>query len=60
MKRVQIVVVEKVNVKEVKKEGMITKKRKEMELNEGREASEDGRGKGGKTIVPKPQRKKGK
>ena len=46
-------------MKGVKKEGMITEwKGNGMEENEGRETSEDGRGKRGKTVVIEVQMKR--
>ena len=51
----------RVNVKGMKKEGMIMEWKgngKRMEVSEGRETSEDGRGKGGKAVVFKIWRKR--
>ena len=45
-------------MKWVKKEGMIMEW-KGMEVSEGRETSENGRGKGGKAVVTKKWRKRG-
>ena len=55
----ELVVVKRVNVEGVKKEGMKMEWKREMEVSEGREISEYGRGKGGKTVVMKKLRKRG-